>query len=108
MNRRKFLQMLSAGAIITAAGLELPQLSRSYFLPPPGGWGVDVRFSNQLLSIEDFERRILQPAIDAIAKRLDADIAAGAFGAFGAFGGGWQRRDVLVIREPVLHVEMAA
>ena len=42
MNRRGFLKMLGAGAVVTAAGLMVPDVARRFFLPPRGGWtGVD-------------------------------------------------------------------
>lgn len=51
MNRRGFLQLLGAGAAVTAAGLLVPDVARKIFLPPRGGWtqlelpqGVDARY----------------------------------------------------------------
>jgi hypothetical protein len=38
MNRRGFMQLLGAGAAVTAAGLIVPDVARKFFLPPRGGW----------------------------------------------------------------------
>jgi hypothetical protein len=38
VNRRKFLQFLGAGAVVTAAGLMVPDVARRIFLPPRAGW----------------------------------------------------------------------
>jgi hypothetical protein len=38
VNRRKFLQFLGAGAVVTAAGLMVPDVARKFFLPPRAGW----------------------------------------------------------------------
>jgi hypothetical protein len=48
MNRRGFLQLLGAGAAITAAGLIVPDVARKFFLPPTGGWRPDPIWGGQL------------------------------------------------------------
>lgn len=67
MNRRKFLQFLSAGAGVAAVAAVAPGAVK-FFLPPKGGWKSAESWNH--LSIDEFERRILEPAI----QRLSADI----------------------------------
>lgn len=72
MNRRGFLGLLLAAPVAFAA--------RKYFLPPRGGWRrdfyVDVDFTatHTGFTLNDFEERILRPAMERMAKAIDADI----------------------------------
>jgi len=54
MNRRGFLKMLGAGAVVTAAGLMVPDVARKIFLPPRGGWATGS-FNLQVGDIVTFE-----------------------------------------------------
>lgn len=51
MNRRGFLQLLTAATVTTASGIELLELwkpTTTYFLPPSAGW---VSYSDELALI---------------------------------------------------------
>ena len=50
MDRRKFLSMLAAGAVVTAEGLWIPG-RKSIFLPPRGGWSSSDEIVKNLLGI---------------------------------------------------------
>lgn len=69
MNRRKFLGFLAAaGAAIAVPELLVPK--KSFFLPPAGGWKTyDLR--NWNFGLDDFEERVLQPAMQRLSVQID-------------------------------------
>ena len=79
MNRRKFLQFLGAGAGVAAVAA-VPGAVK-FFLPPKGGWRGEWTYSTKdmYLSLDDFEARILQPAIIKVADRIDGLMAGDIF-----------------------------
>jgi hypothetical protein len=71
VNRRKFLQFLGAGAGVTAAVVIAPEAVK-FFLPPRGGWNSwTYSTKDAFMSLDDFEYRILQPAMERVAAQLD-------------------------------------
>lgn len=76
MNRRSFFSLLGAA---TAASLIVPELElltpkRTFFLPPRGGW----QFTNAdlLISLDEFIRRVIKPAMIEVANAIDRDAYA--------------------------------
>lgn len=53
MNRRGFLKYLGAATVVTAAGIELIDTAKTFFLPPAGGWRSDFGMSDRLWIIGD-------------------------------------------------------
>lgn len=74
MNRRKFLTILAAGAALAATPIKLPWIKESYH------YGVDVTFSGDAMvyTLDDFERRILEPAMRRMALDIDRYVLTGA------------------------------
>jgi hypothetical protein len=71
MNRRNFFKMF--GGAIAAAVLPMGALALSRFAPfSRANTGVDIDFGyNVNLGLDDFEKRILEPAMQRIAEKLD-------------------------------------
>lgn len=69
MNRRGFLGMLAGAAFAVAIPLRLASGM------PKLGYAVDVPLSSAdlMLGLDDFESRMLQPIMAALAKKLDED-----------------------------------
>jgi hypothetical protein len=63
MNRRGFLQLLGAATAISAGGIALIETSKTFFLPPSGGWV-------QHLKVRYVEQYLIN--LDAIIHRYDA------------------------------------
>jgi hypothetical protein len=77
MDRRGFLKLLgagAAGAAVTAAGLAVPDVARRFFLPPAGGWHDDYRLGDHIFGLDEFEKRILEPAMQRVAANLDEEM----------------------------------
>lgn len=74
MNRRGFLQMLGAAASVGACGLLVPDVARKIFLPPKGGWKTSLGLTGYELGLDDFEKRILEPAMQRLAARVDDEM----------------------------------
>lgn len=75
MNRRKFFKMF--GGAVAAAMLPMGVLALPRFAPLTGRQkiGVDIDFgSNVNLSLDDFEKRILEPAMQLMAQQLDTEM----------------------------------
>jgi hypothetical protein len=74
MNRRSFFKMF--GGAIAAAALPMGALALSRFASLSGAHtGVDIDFGyNVNLGLDDFEKRILEPAMQRIAEKLDQQI----------------------------------
>lgn len=72
MDRRKFLQFLGAGAGVAAAAAVVPGAVK-FFLPPKNGWKGEWTYSikDSAYGLEDFEERILQPAMQRVADKID-------------------------------------
>jgi hypothetical protein len=69
MNRRKFFKMF--GGAVAAAMLPMGALALPRFAPLTGR--VDIDFGSNM-SLDDFEERILEPAIQRIAQQLDTEM----------------------------------
>lgn len=75
MDRRKFLQFLGVGAGVAAVTAVAPGAVK-FFLPPKGGWNDFRAYSlKDVCDLDDFERRILQPAIERVAAQFDEHAA---------------------------------
>ena len=75
MNRRSFFGLLAGTALFaltktTGLAKLAPRIDKPVY--------ADVQFGTNL-SLDDFEQRILQPAIEAMAKRFDEEMARMAF-----------------------------
>jgi hypothetical protein len=70
MNRRKFLSFLGVGAAAAIIAPELLLPKRTFFLPPAKGWTYDFS-KNYNIGLDEFENRILQPAIERIKLQID-------------------------------------
>jgi hypothetical protein len=71
MNRRGFFGLL-AGSAVAAAVPELWVPSKKIFLPPVGGWTVTS--SDLLISLDDFMRKYIKPAMRQLADSMEDDI----------------------------------
>jgi hypothetical protein len=69
VNRRGFLKMLGAASVAAASGIAIIDTAKTFFLPPIGGWRQGNSFS-----LDDFEERIIRPAVQAIAHQVDAEM----------------------------------
>lgn len=56
MNRRGFLKYLGAATVASAAGIDLIDTARTFFLPPAGGW----RRGNTLLTASQIANEALK------------------------------------------------
>lgn len=71
MNRRAFFRSLAALTIVAATPLK--------FLPKRSEVWAFVHV-NRNLSLDDFERRVLEPAIRKMAERIDNEVAHAVYG----------------------------
>jgi hypothetical protein len=75
VNRRKFLQFLGAGVGAAAVAAVTPGAVK-FFLPPKGGWKLNAwtwTTKDHYLALDEFEDRILRPAIDRIATKIETN-----------------------------------
>lgn len=68
MNRRSFFKLL--GGAVVAAALPLGPLA----LPRPRHEEWQIKITDYAMSLDDFEARILEPAMQRLAERLDSEI----------------------------------
>jgi hypothetical protein len=82
LNRRDFFaKAFGTGVAVGAGGIalleqELWKPTKSIFLPPKGGWTT----ADMVASLDDFERRILNPAVQVLADRFDSETSAYFYG----------------------------
>lgn len=75
ISRRSFFGLMGAAVVATPALAELLTPKRTIFLPPKGGWVPGVQFTSVdlLISMDEFVRRYIKPAMQEVAIQIDRD-----------------------------------
>lgn len=66
MNRRGFIGLLGAAAVVPLVPVPELDLDRRIFLPPRGGWLV-----TPTLTMDELRRKYLRPAMIELARRIE-------------------------------------
>lgn len=72
-SRRAFLTALLA-APVAASAPEIWVPTRKFFLPPRGGWDLSFHSTDLLLTLDDFARKYMEPALKVMARQIEDDL----------------------------------